>query len=101
MEAAQAEAEAARQRVGFLADASRILASSLDYATTLQNVAAIPVPTLADASLLDMLRDSNELWRAAESHLPEWAKVAEPPASALRRVVSSGQAALTPTSMLV
>src|SRR5689334_8344090 len=45
---ARREAEATKQRATFLAEASRILAGSLDYPTTLRNVAQLAVPTLAD-----------------------------------------------------
>lgn len=40
--------DTAEIRYAFLADASTILASSLDYETTLKNVAALAVPRLAD-----------------------------------------------------
>src|SRR5262249_61141196 len=45
---ARGEAEAAKQRATFLAEASRILAGSLDYPTTLPNVAQLAVPPLTD-----------------------------------------------------
>ncbi len=40
-----------------VAEASRILATSLDYQTTLDSVARLAVPDLADACLLDLLDD--------------------------------------------
>jgi PAS domain S-box-containing protein len=42
------QAETAQQRVAFLAESSKVLASSLDYTTTLQRVAEQVVPKLAD-----------------------------------------------------
>jgi sigma-B regulation protein RsbU (phosphoserine phosphatase) len=43
-QSARADAEAAQQRLGFLAEASTLLASSLDYQTTLKSVARLAVP---------------------------------------------------------
>src|SRR5437763_440124 len=47
-QAARAEAEEARRRLAFLAEASNLLTASLDHQTTLKNVARLAVPTLAD-----------------------------------------------------
>jgi signal transduction histidine kinase len=46
--AARAEAEAERQRATFLAEASALLASSLEWEATLASVARLAVPTFAD-----------------------------------------------------
>ncbi len=46
--AARAEAEAARQRAAFLAEASALLASSLEWEATLASVAKLAVPGIAD-----------------------------------------------------
>lgn len=46
--AARAEAETARQRAAFLADASVRLASSLEWETTLASIARLAVPGIAD-----------------------------------------------------
>jgi signal transduction histidine kinase len=46
--AARAEAEAQQQRAAFLAEASAVLASSLDWQATLEGVARLAVPTIAD-----------------------------------------------------
>jgi PAS domain S-box-containing protein len=54
-QAARAEAEAQERRSTFLAEASRLLASSLDYRTTLTSVATIAVPTLADWCFVDII----------------------------------------------
>ncbi len=45
---ARAEAEAARQRAAFLAEASALLASSLEWEATLASVAKLAVPGIAD-----------------------------------------------------
>ncbi|HEV2970211.1 MAG TPA: response regulator [Pirellulales bacterium] len=53
-QAARAAAEAATKRSAFLADASTILATSLDYDATLAHSARLPIPSLADISVLRM-----------------------------------------------
>ncbi len=52
---ARAAAEAAQRRSSFLARASQVLASSLDYSTTLQSVAALAVPDIADWCFIDLI----------------------------------------------
>lgn len=51
---ALAAAEAAEQRSAFLAEASSVLASSLDYETTLASVARLAVPYIADWCSVEM-----------------------------------------------
>lgn len=53
------KAEALEHRSSFLAEASRLLVSSLDYRTTLALVAHLAVPTLADLCLIDVVGDNN------------------------------------------
>ncbi len=53
----------------FLAEASRVLASSLDYATTLRAVARLAVPTLADWCAVDVVTEDGELERLAVEHV--------------------------------
>jgi signal transduction histidine kinase len=62
------EAEAARRRLGFLAEASATLAASLDYETTLQTVARLAVPTLADVCFFDVVTDGETIQRVAWAH---------------------------------
>ncbi|MCC2671570.1 MAG: multi-sensor hybrid histidine kinase, partial [Armatimonadetes bacterium] len=57
-QAARNAAEEGQQRIAFLAEASEILASSLDYETTLGNVARLCVPFLAQACLIDVVEDT-------------------------------------------
>ena len=52
---ARAAAEAAQRRSSFLARASQVLASSLDYRTTLQSVAALAVPDISDWCFIDLI----------------------------------------------
>jgi PAS domain S-box-containing protein len=65
---ARAEAEAAQRRLELLADASALLASSLDYETTLKSVARLAVPALADWCAVDMLADDGQPTRLAVIH---------------------------------
>jgi signal transduction histidine kinase len=54
---ARAEAEAAGRRLLLLAEASAILADSLNYENTLASVARITVPYLADCAIVHMLEE--------------------------------------------
>jgi PAS domain S-box-containing protein len=67
-QAARHEAEAAQGRLGFLAEVSARLASSLDYQTTLQQVAQAVVPRLADWCTLNLLDERGELRAVATGH---------------------------------
>ncbi len=62
----------------FLSEASVLLASSLDYRTTLNNVANLAVPRLADWCAVDILEPSGKVDRLAVAHVdPEmvrWAR---------------------------
>jgi PAS domain S-box-containing protein len=58
---ARAEAEAARDRLAFLAEASEVLASSLDYKGTLSQVAHLAVPRLADWCTVDVVEDDGAM----------------------------------------
>ncbi|OLC37451.1 MAG: hypothetical protein AUH81_06015 [Candidatus Rokubacteria bacterium 13_1_40CM_4_69_5] len=62
--AAHAAAEAARRRAAFLAEASAVLASSLDYDATLSEVARLAVPSVADLCVVDMLEADGSVRRA-------------------------------------
>lgn len=62
------EAEATRQRVAFLAEASATLVSLTNQTAMLQSVAQIAVPTLADFCLFDVLREDGHLQRVAWAH---------------------------------
>lgn len=67
-QAARADAEAAQQRLAFLADASNVLAGSLDYAETFQNLARLTVPQLADFCIIDVAEEGETLRRVAVAH---------------------------------
>jgi len=63
------DAETSAERVRFLAEASRILASSLDYHGTLTSVARLAVPHVADWCVVDILGDDGTLQRLAVAHV--------------------------------
>lgn len=65
---ARAAAEAAEQRAELLAEASRVLSSSLDYETTLASVAGLVVPTLGDWCAIDVLEADGTVRRLAVQH---------------------------------
>jgi PAS domain S-box-containing protein len=58
----------AERRLAFLADVSTVLASSLDYETTLARVAQLAVPRLADWCTVDMLDEAGEIKRLTVAH---------------------------------
>lgn len=63
---ARREAEAARTRAAFLADASLVLSSSLDCKKTLPEVARLAVPALCDGLVIELLSsDGAAVERAA------------------------------------
>jgi PAS domain S-box-containing protein len=59
---------AARRRASFLARASELLESSLDYETTLRNVAQIVVPEIVDWCAIHVLDEVGELQLVAVAH---------------------------------
>ena len=60
-QAARAEADAARPRLALLADARSVLASSLEWETTLANVARLVVPERADWCVVDIVQDDGRV----------------------------------------
>src|SRR5438552_18984920 len=52
----------------FLAEASGLLATSLDYETTLASVAKLAVPKLADWCTVHIVKDSGQLRQLAVGH---------------------------------
>jgi len=66
-EAARVEAEAAERRAKFLADVGALLSSSLEAATTLQRLARLVVPALADYCLVDLLDEEGQVSRVASA----------------------------------
>src|SRR4051812_12878490 len=64
----QLEREQARVRNEFLAEASAVLASSLDYEVTLAAVARLAIPQIADWCVVDIARSDGVLKRLAVAH---------------------------------
>jgi signal transduction histidine kinase len=62
---AREEAETARERLAFLAEAGAVLASSLDYAVTLEAVARLAVRSLADYCVIDVIEEDGASRRLA------------------------------------
>lgn len=67
-QSARAAAEAAQHRLAFLAEASILLDASLDYEATLNNLAKITVPYLADWCLVDIGAEGGGVRRVAAVH---------------------------------
>ncbi len=65
---ARAEAEAARERAAYLAEASVILASSLDVRRTLTQVARLTVPRLADWCSVEIVEPDGSIQSVAVAH---------------------------------
>ncbi len=95
----------ARERNAFLAEASSMLASSLDYRATLAAVARLSVPRLADWCGVDVVEDDGRLRRVAVAHVdPDrvqdvWEmsrRYVEQPEDPVPRVLKSGTALLVP-----
>ncbi|MDZ8027140.1 MAG: PAS domain S-box protein [Nostoc sp. DedQUE11] len=62
------EAHQAEEREHFLADASKVLAESIDYQTTLFNIARLSVPFLADFCFFDILNSDRQIERVGWHH---------------------------------
>jgi len=65
---ARLRAERAERSAAFLAEAGAVLGASLDYETTLQRVASLAVPWLADWCVVDMVQPSGSIKRMAVAH---------------------------------
>jgi signal transduction histidine kinase len=63
------ERKRAEDELRFLAEASRLLATSLDYETTLQRVAEIVVPILGDFCIFDVVSPDGMVQRLAAQHV--------------------------------
>ncbi len=67
--AASAQSEAAEKRASFLAEASAMLSSSLDYETTLASVARLAVPHMADWCSVHVLDKDGVILPLAVAHV--------------------------------
>jgi PAS domain S-box-containing protein len=72
------ERKLAEENIVFLSEASTVLSSSLDYETTLENVALLAVPRVGDWCAIDMLTPDGTLEAVAVAHQDpekiEWAR---------------------------
>ncbi len=75
--AARDAAEVAERRSAFLADASAVLDASLDYETTLQNLADLVVPKLADVCFIDVIERDRAGRVASAATSPELNRTAQ------------------------
>ncbi len=66
---ARLESEAAGERLRFLAEATAVLGSSLDYETTMERLARFVVPALADCCVVDVLDESRQVRQLAVAHV--------------------------------
>jgi PAS domain S-box-containing protein len=70
-EVAQARAQDAERRARFLADASVVVDSSLEYAETLRSIARLVVPQMAAFAIIDVLDDQDAMRRLDVVHRDE------------------------------
>jgi signal transduction histidine kinase len=70
-EVAQARAQDAEQRARFLADASVVLDTSLDYADTLRSIVRLVVPRLAAFAIIDVVDEHDVMRRLDVVHRDE------------------------------
>jgi PAS domain S-box-containing protein len=68
-QAARARAERAGERAHFLSDASQLFADSLNYETTLQNLAHLVVPRVADSCLIYLTDGHGAIQRLQPVHV--------------------------------
>ncbi len=62
------EVKRAQLAESFMAEASRVLASSMDYSETLKRVVQLAVPQIADWCAIDLLGENGEIERVAVHH---------------------------------
>ncbi|MFZ3374589.1 MAG: response regulator, partial [Chthoniobacterales bacterium] len=67
-QAARAEAEARQERLAFLAHASKVLGGSLECEETLQNLAQLIVPKIADFCVVHTAEENDSLRPVAVAH---------------------------------
>ena len=65
---ARTAAEAGQERLAFLAEASAVLAASLDYEEIVRSVAQLAVPRIADWVFVEMLQEDGSISRVAMAH---------------------------------
>jgi PAS domain S-box-containing protein len=72
------ESKRLQQNLQFLYEASKVLSSSLDYKTTLQTIANLAVPRMADWCTIDMLAENGSIEQLVIAHVDpqkvQWAR---------------------------
>ncbi len=58
----------AQKRLLFLSEASKLLSSSLDYKTTINNIATLAIPYIADWYIVDMLNEKGQMELLSVAH---------------------------------
>jgi PAS domain S-box-containing protein len=98
-QSARLEAEAAQRQLAYLAEASQILAASLDFEPGLQGVADLVVSGLTDACYFDMDQPDGSIRRVASAGgaVPG----AETSTLALETVIHGGRSWLAPRALIV
>jgi PAS domain S-box-containing protein len=101
------ERKRAEQALRFLAEASTVLASSLEHEVTLERVAHLAVPTYAEGCYVYLLGDGGAVSCVAtaragdQPELPRELGPLAPGASAVSRVITSGQPELCADSSVL
>ncbi|WP_373530564.1 PAS domain S-box protein [Nostoc sp.] len=100
------ERKQAEERLRYLAQISSVLSSSLDYEETLEQIAKISVPQLADWCSLDILNEDGSIRRLPIAHADptkaEWARQLQQyvpdskGTNVISRVLQTGQSELIP-----
>ena len=103
-QAARVVAEASTRRASFLAEASRVISSSLDVDAILKGATQLAVPFLADFSSVTLTEEDGSVRCVEEAWTPDWALHSGSNREALdavlgqarRRVAASGRHELVP-----
>jgi PAS domain S-box-containing protein len=104
---ARVEAVRARRRLALLAAAGTTLSASLDYEATLEGIAHLVVPELADWCLLDVLEEDGSVKQLAAAHadlgkedllreLLSYRRFGEDAPGTVARVLRTGKSVLIP-----
>jgi PAS domain S-box-containing protein len=64
----QQTADSEQRWAAFMTHAARVMASSLDFRTTVDNILCLPVPELADWCIAHVLNDENRVFEVAAAH---------------------------------
>ena len=92
-QAARAEAEARQEQLGFLAEASNVLAASLDFERTFENLAFLIVPRLADFCLIQIADEDGALQQVAVAQRIPQEKIEQSDRGASSLLVQAAQRA--------